>query len=258
MRSLLWHALAAGALLGGAVACAALGERAYFWYVGEDGFAESLTALLFLGGFFYSIRARNELSRGGDKLLTPLFFVAILGMAFLAGEEVSWGQRFFHWSTPEALAERNVQGETTLHNINGVHQVIGLAQLLLGAYGTFLPLLVPRLGAGPLKRLLTGIVPPARYIPYFVPLFVWRLARLFFEIPEKHHYAITQINEVLECVLALGLMLFFRHAWLRAKATRAAAISMALATADTIPGELAAAMQPPERQAVAPAHGGPE
>ncbi|MBZ0267544.1 hypothetical protein K8I85_05270 [bacterium] len=218
MRSMLRHALAAAALMGGAVVCAAIGERAYFWYVGEDGFAETLTVFFFLGGFVYALRARAALSHNHETLLSYLFLVAVIGMAFLVGEEISWGQRFFHWSTPAALAEKNVQGETTLHNIDGVHQTIGFAQLLVGAYGTFLPFVVPRLGAGWLQRVLTAIVPPVRFMPYFLPLFVWRAIRLFVALPEENNYAITQINEVLECVLAVGLMLFFRHAWLTARA----------------------------------------
>jgi hypothetical protein len=175
-------------------------------------------------------------------------------MAFLVGEELSWGQRFFRWNTPEAFADRNMQGETTLHNLDGIHQLIGWAQLLLGAYGVFLPLLVPRLGAGWWKRLLTGIVPPARYIPYFLPLFVWRTTRLVWEIPQKNHYAITQINEVLECVLAVGLMLFFRRAWLRARVPHAEGASAARATS----GELAAAWQRPEANPVPPVQHGPQ
>lgn len=254
MRSWLWHALAAAALMGGAVLCAALGERAYFWYVGEDGFAETSTVVFFAAGLYFAVRARGALARNGDRLLAPLFLVAIAGMAFLVGEEISWGQRFFHWSTPESL--KNVQGETTLHNIDGVHQLIGWAQLLLGAYGVFLPLLLPRLGEGWWKRLLTGIVPPARYIIYFLPLFVWRTVRLFWELPEKNNYAITQINEVLECVLAVGLMMFFRHAWLEARAAQGAKAGESVA--GVVGGELAAALQHAETKPVTPAHHGPK
>lgn len=35
----------------------------------------------------------------------------------MAGEELSWGQRIFGWSTPESYAKINAQSETNLHNL---------------------------------------------------------------------------------------------------------------------------------------------
>jgi len=47
-----------------------------------------------------------------------LFYVclAALGCLYIAGEEHSWGQHFFHWQTPEYWAAINRQQETNLHN----------------------------------------------------------------------------------------------------------------------------------------------
>ncbi|MFN8476230.1 MAG: hypothetical protein U0074_00170 [Kouleothrix sp.] len=45
--------------------------------------------------------------------------------AFLiAGEEISWGQRLFGWQ-PSDLAAINHQGETTVHNIRWVQELLG-------------------------------------------------------------------------------------------------------------------------------------
>lgn len=50
----------------------------------------------------------------------PLVFtvalVAALSCLYIAGEEMSWGQHFFNWSTPEYWAMVNRQQETNLHN----------------------------------------------------------------------------------------------------------------------------------------------
>ncbi len=52
----------------------------------------------------------------------------MLGYALLflvvGGEEISWGQRIIGMQTPDALKELNVQKETNLHNIDGIHQHI--------------------------------------------------------------------------------------------------------------------------------------
>jgi hypothetical protein len=42
--------------------------------------------------------------------------IAVLGCIYTAGEEMSWGQHFFHWKTPEYWAMVNRQQETNLHN----------------------------------------------------------------------------------------------------------------------------------------------
>jgi hypothetical protein len=43
--------------------------------------------------------------------------IVVLGCIYTAGEEMSWGQHFFHWKTPEYWAMVNRQQETNLHNI---------------------------------------------------------------------------------------------------------------------------------------------
>src|SRR5688572_8520761 len=85
----------------------------------EDGVVEYLTAALFLvSAVAFSASA---LVRAARKLWAlPLAAACFL----VAGEEVSWGQRLLGLGTPGALAEVNVQGETNLHNIEGVHGVV--------------------------------------------------------------------------------------------------------------------------------------
>jgi hypothetical protein len=41
----------------------------------------------------------------------------VLVLIMMAGEEISWGQRIFHWSTPADYASMNSQRETNLHNL---------------------------------------------------------------------------------------------------------------------------------------------
>lgn len=55
-------------------------------------------------------------------------------VAFLALEEISWGQRMLGLSTPEALSRVNIQGELNLHNIESLNYPVwqrGLGWALL-------------------------------------------------------------------------------------------------------------------------------
>jgi hypothetical protein len=49
-------------------------------------------------------------------LMWTVALIAALSCIYIAGEETSWGQHFFHWSTPEYWAAINRQDETNLHN----------------------------------------------------------------------------------------------------------------------------------------------
>lgn len=46
------------------------------------------------------------------------FWVAllVLGCIYYVGEEISWGQHWFGWGTPDSWMGVNDQGETNLHN----------------------------------------------------------------------------------------------------------------------------------------------
>ena len=44
----------------------------------------------------------------------------VLGCVYYAGEEVSWGQHWFGWVTPEGWMDVNDQGETNLHNTSAL------------------------------------------------------------------------------------------------------------------------------------------
>ncbi len=63
----------------------------------------------------------------------PLALAAVACFA-IAGEELSWGQWIFHWDTPQALAEVNLQNETNLHNLVDPR----LYDLVYGAAGFFI------------------------------------------------------------------------------------------------------------------------
>jgi hypothetical protein len=71
------------------------------------------------------------------KYFNSIYFTTALGLFFVAGDEISWGQRLIGFSTPTDLATENLQDEVTVHNINGIHQLIGYGYLLVGFYGGF-------------------------------------------------------------------------------------------------------------------------
>ena len=87
----------------------------------NDGLIEHGTVLVLLLGIFAGligfIRYRNRLPYA---VISYWFLGWSLALLFFAGEEISWGQWFFKWETPELMQEWNDQGETNLHNLGPV------------------------------------------------------------------------------------------------------------------------------------------
>ena len=88
----------------------------------EDGVVESGGALCFLasaGLFFWMFLQlrRSQSSLPGYFGGCYWFLILAALFIFITGEEISWGQRIFGWSTPDWMKESNVQEETTIHNI---------------------------------------------------------------------------------------------------------------------------------------------
>lgn len=86
----------------------------WWMLLSEDGVVESLSA-----GFFFmsSIGLVILAFVNRDTWRWQVFLFAGLVMAFVAGEEISWGQRIFGFETPDLFETANYQGEANLHNL---------------------------------------------------------------------------------------------------------------------------------------------
>jgi hypothetical protein len=204
-----------------------LGKGAYKWVTGEDGLAETLQVICYAASLLLAAAVAGRLWVGSQRGIAALYALLAFALFFLVGEELSWGQRIFGWATPESLEAINKQGETTLHNIEGVGYAFKWAQLGVGAYGAILPVLFPWWidGAAAWARvrgLLAFVVPHFSLIPYFAFMFAWRIYRNLFEEPTSYYFVISEYNEVVEFVLALGFLLFVTFQWRRLRAGRAA------------------------------------
>lgn len=201
-------------LISGVVAAFA-GKAVYKLYTEEDGIAEYAQAILYAVSFVLSILVMRHHSQAKNRLITALYFLLTCGLFFMVGEEISWGQRIFSWSTPETLQSINKQEETNLHNIHGVGSTFKWIQCLVGAYGTFLPLLLlwkPNAFRS-FRRLANAVIPHYTLIVFFLPMFVWRLYRNLWDNPGEYYYVITNYNEILELILAMGFCLFLIFQW---------------------------------------------
>ncbi|MDX1485252.1 MAG: hypothetical protein R3229_12310 [Alphaproteobacteria bacterium] len=136
----------------------------------ELGLIENGTAVLALAVTAYALHAW----RFADVMAPPWAFRLWLGFfavggVVLAGEEISWGQHFFGWDTPDWIRERNIQRETNLHNL--VHMAELAPKFVLHMAATFGGILWPlAVGRGWLRAPRIGgtlywLMPTAACLP---------------------------------------------------------------------------------------------
>ena len=85
---------------------------------GELGLIELATPVWALLGFLWGVKIMMLFSWRSWPLLW--WWVATISVCcfYFAGEELSWGQHIFQWSTPDYLIKLNDQQETNFHNIS--------------------------------------------------------------------------------------------------------------------------------------------
>ena len=177
----------------------------------EDGWVETLTALGFIlagiitlripqySRLFTSTKTQGQIFKAFCILLALAFFV-------VAGEEISWGQRIFDVSTPEAIQDQNRQGEINLHNLETFWPYVYQAYLLIGLYGTL---------AGFCRWLVQDLLPNNQYLknwlkllaPDFYLFLNFFLIVVYVWLRERHGpWKFVMWEEISELLLIVGIV----------------------------------------------------
>ena len=94
-------------------------DRQFFTdrYMMEDGEIEYATVILLLSSCVLVATRWIKLYKQRSLKFSIVCWSVIFAFFFVAGEEISWGQRIFGIETTEYFMEHNAQGETNLHNL---------------------------------------------------------------------------------------------------------------------------------------------
>lgn len=142
---------------------ALLPSKYYSFFVGENGPLELFQFILIVLAALLSLFSLKLSLEQKRHLLSIFFFIIFTGTIYIGGEEVSWGQHFFNWSTPETWAKLNDQNETNLHNTSSWLDQKPRLILELGVIvgGIIIPTLL-RFKISALPKWLIYISPPGR------------------------------------------------------------------------------------------------
>ena len=175
----------------------------------ERGLVEISQFLMALAAFVIALRS---LAIPGLKARPWLFlWVALLtlGSFYLAGEEISWGQHFFLWTTPETWQAINDQNETNLHNISNLLDQIPRTLLELGVVigGIVIPLLA--LARPAIRRHPLGVIlPPLVLLPTALLVEISRAPERLGELFVGHTLFFDRASEVQELYFAYFILLY--------------------------------------------------
>ena len=191
----------------GSLAPVSAARQLYRALVWEDGIVEWIQVLLVTGIIALGFVIGRRLAHTGHPWFSRLYLVSAVAAVFVLGEEVSWGQRIFGWATPGALEQVNLQGETNLHNIEGVLSSLNLVMLGIAAAAAGLPI-AWRVWAGARTRNFAEalLVPPLFVVPAFLVPLLYRFGRMLW-LPEAPA-TISRYQEVTEMCFYFGFFVF--------------------------------------------------
>ncbi len=132
----------------------------------ENGPHEVLQAAVLLCGLGVALDALARPSTRRRPEVFAWITLAALCQVYVAGEELSWGQHLFVWTTPEPWSAINDQDETNLHNTSDWLDQKPRALLMIGV-------LVGGLVVPPVMARWPTLVPPMLRI--FMPTWKFML-----------------------------------------------------------------------------------
>jgi hypothetical protein len=171
-----------------------------------------------LGTFIFSILAgalaiahARRLKKLGAAILWRAFYLVFgVAMLLIAMEEISWGQWFFHFHTPQAISDINTQHEFNLHNIKGMGGHTEYLRLAFGVGG----LIGVALSFVPAFNLVSA---PRVLMPWFAVITLYAAADLYCDLrggESNLAKAMDVMSEVIELLIAMAATLFV---WLNAR-----------------------------------------
>jgi hypothetical protein len=190
---------------------AGLSSKLYLQLAGEDGSLEYAQVAILLGSSLMGGYIAVLLSRARDRVWAGCYALGALVLLWMAGEEISWGQRIFGLSTPEVLAP-NVQGELNLHNLPGVTSRMHLLLEISLVVVSVLSIAVWTRAPAALRRWRVHLWLPqpmliGMWLCFLSYSWIRALDQWYFGL-EHVHFVVSQLQESAELILYAGVLVF--------------------------------------------------
>ena len=191
---------------------------------GEQGIIENYTFVILFIAIILGVLAIMKMQNFAFPVFRIWLMLLVLGCIYYAGEEISWGQHWFGWGTPEAWMDVNDQGETNLHNTSALLDQVPRMLLTIAAVvgGIFIPLFIS-LRNVPLSRngFYYWLWPTYVNIPTCILAVAVSLHEKIYKLFDTAvpHLLDIRAGEAKECLLAMFLFMYIASFYKRLKAS---------------------------------------
>jgi hypothetical protein len=189
-------------------------QEAFFMHITEeDGWMEYGQVLLLILGSMTSGLLARSLWKQRLRFWALGYLLLVLALFWTAGEEISWGQRLLHLSTPAWLALHNTQQEMSLHNLTGVDEELSALTDQALSWAVLLSAAAWMTGLHRLKRLHAALwLPHPSRIAAFCWMFIngrkHNLYALLHPEAQRASATVGQLQEPREIILYFSVLAF--------------------------------------------------
>jgi len=145
-----------------------------FWQ--ENGLVENIQSFFLLIAIIILLKVR-KFYQNENKYINAFLIIHIIGLIYYFGEEISWGQHFFNWNSPEFFINFNNQNETNIHNISNIFDQLPRTLVLVWC-GLSVPFILIYNKFFDLKKKIFSLICPNH------KLLIVSLTLLFFVLPD--------------------------------------------------------------------------
>lgn len=172
----------------------------------ENGPHELLQFVVILIAFLYASYILFRMKKANNYGHVLWVFIACICCLYVTVEEVSWGQHFFEWSTPEYWQHVNDQQETNLHNTSSWLDQKPRLMLELGVVvgGLIIPFLLR--AKSRLLPLRFNAIYPTQQLSVVAGIFL--LLKVIDQVEKFTFQMFTRISEVQELYLFYFVLLY--------------------------------------------------
>ena len=179
----------------------------------EDGWIENLQLVVMIVGIVMSVYIARKLYRENLKLWAVLYGLFAVALFFLAGEELSWGQRIFGISTPSWFISHNRQQQLTVHNLWSVQANLARLRWGIPFLLTGLSLAYAALGKKRIERWRAYLwMPHPVLLPLWLCYVSYNVVRPIYArtSPEQFYArdAMLKLSESAELITYAGILFF--------------------------------------------------
>ncbi len=192
---------------------------------GEHGIIENYTFIVLFIAIILGVLTLREMKSFEFPFFKFWITLLVLGCVYYAGEEVSWGQHWFGWGTPEGWMDVNDQGETNLHNTSALLDQVPRMLLTIAAAvgGVIIPVYF---------LMRDKVFSTEDFFAWLWPSYV-NIPTCFLAIAVSLHEKVYKLfgttvpdsldiraGETKECLLAMFLFMYIASFYKRIKQTR--------------------------------------